>query len=94
VRVAWLPGAQRTLAEHLEWIAERDEWAALDAGDAVMSRVARLASHPRLGRPGRVAGTRELVVTGSPYVVVYRLEPGEVVILRVLHGAPRGAPTS
>jgi toxin ParE1/3/4 len=92
VRIAWLPEAQRTLAEHLEWLAERDGWAAVDAGDAVMSRVARLADHPRLGRPGRVAGTRELVVTGTPYVVVYRVEPRSVVILRVLHGAQRWPP--
>lgn len=92
MRIAWLPAAQRTLAEHLEWIAERDEWATIDAGDAVMSRVARLAPHPRLGRPGRVPETRELVVTGTPYVVVYRLETGVVVILRVLHGAQRWPP--
>ena len=92
MRVEWLPEAQRSLAKHLERIAERDGWSAVDAGDAVMSRVSRLAAHPRLGRLARVAGTRDLVVTGTPYVVVYRLDPGWVVILRVLHGAQRWPP--
>ncbi|MCK4790011.1 MAG: type II toxin-antitoxin system RelE/ParE family toxin, partial [Desulfobacteraceae bacterium] len=38
-----------------------------------------------LGRPGRVAGTRELVISGLPYIVVYTDQDGMVVILRVMH---------
>lgn len=48
---------------------------------------------PLLGRAGRVSGTRELVVPGLPYVVVYLLEgddlDGVVAILRIIHGAMR-----
>jgi toxin ParE1/3/4 len=46
-----------------------------------------LAEHPGMGRPGRVEDTRELVVTGLPYVVPYIHERDTVTILRVLHGA-------
>lgn len=58
-------------------------------GDAVYAAVGRLADYPAMARSGRVPGTRELAVVGTPYTVVYRIEPSSVVILRVLHGAQR-----
>lgn len=48
-----------------------------------------LPDNPHMGRPGRVTGTRELVVTGTPYIVPYRVQGGEIQILRVYHGARR-----
>ncbi|MGH2602938.1 MAG: type II toxin-antitoxin system RelE/ParE family toxin [Dehalococcoidia bacterium] len=84
-----MPEAERNLTAQLEWIAEHNLWAAIDMGDAIHAAVSRLAAHPAMARPGRVAGTRELVVMGTPYIVVYRVEPSAVVILRVLHGAQR-----
>lgn len=89
MRIEWLPAAQRDLTAQLEWIAQQNPWAAIDIGDAVQAAVSRLADHPALGRTGRVTGTRELVVVGSPYVVVYRIEATVVLVLRVLHGAQR-----
>ena len=52
----------------------------------------RLEAQPYLGKPGRVAQTREIRVAGSPHLVVYSIgseAPGapQIVILRVLHGA-------
>lgn len=58
-------------------------------GDAIETAVLCLAEDSHLGRPGRVKGTRELVVNGTPYRVVYRVEAEVVLILRVLHGAQR-----
>ncbi len=89
MRIEWLPEAARNLTAQLEWIAEHNLWAAIDMGDAIHAAVSRLAAHPAMARPGRVAGTRELVVVGTPYIVVYRVEASAVVILRVLHGAQR-----
>jgi toxin ParE1/3/4 len=89
VRIEWLPDAERSLTVQLDWIAQRDPWAAIDMGDAIHAAVGRLADTPALARPGRVAGTRELVVVGTPYIVVYRIEAPAVVVLRVLHGAQR-----
>jgi toxin ParE1/3/4 len=89
VRIEWLPEAERSLTSQLEWIAEHDPWAAFEMGDAIFAVVGRLVDHPAIGRAGRVAATRELVVVGTPYIVVYRLEPSAALILRVLHSAQR-----
>ncbi|MFQ5776099.1 MAG: type II toxin-antitoxin system RelE/ParE family toxin [Kiloniellaceae bacterium] len=87
MRIEWLPEAEGNRASQLAYIAERNPWAALDMGDAIEAAVARLADYPESAPPGRVPGTRELVVTGTPYVVVYRVEASAVVVLRLLHGA-------
>jgi toxin ParE1/3/4 len=49
----------------------------------------QLLEMPESGRRGRVEGTRELVVSGSPYIVAYRGVSGGVQVLRVIHGARR-----
>ena len=48
-----------------------------------------LKEHPAVGRPGRVAGTRELLVTGTPYILPYRVAGDVLEVLRVLHSARR-----
>jgi toxin ParE1/3/4 len=92
VRIEWLPEAARNLTAQLEWLAERDPWAAIDVGDAVHAAVERLAEHPSIGRPGRVPFTRELMIVGTPYIMVYRIEETVVLVLRVLHGVQRWPP--
>jgi toxin ParE1/3/4 len=89
VRIEWLPQAERNLAAQLEWIAKHNPLAAVDVGDAIHAAVSRLADYPAIARPGRVAGTREPVVVGTPYIVAYRIEASAVVVLRVLHTAHR-----
>ena len=61
-------------------------------GDAIEAAVSRLADFPESARPGRVQGTRELVVPATPFIVVYRVEATGVVILRALHGAQKWPP--
>ena len=62
-----------------------------EAARRVVSRlwtaVKTLAEQPEMGRPGRVHGTRELVVSDTPFVVPYRVAGSDIEILRVLHGA-------
>ena len=48
-----------------------------------------LPATPTVGRPGRVDGTRELVVSGTPFIVPYRVQARTIQILRVYHGARR-----
>ncbi len=55
--------------------------------DRVLEAVEYLIKHPSLGRIGRVQGTRELVVSGTPFVVIYRVRMDVVQILRLLHHA-------
>ena len=51
----------------------------------IRSRVDELAEQPRQGRPGRVFGTREMLIEKYPYLVPYRVTDKEIVILRVVH---------
>ncbi len=92
MRIEWLPQAVRNLDAQLAYIGAHNPVAAIEMGDAIEAFVGRLADFPESGRPGRVPGTRELVVTGTPFIVVYRIEPATLVILRVLHGAQRWPP--
>jgi toxin ParE1/3/4 len=92
VRIEWLPEAVRNLETQLAYLGARNPTAAIRLGDAIEASVGHLAEFPESSRTGRVPGTRELVVTGTPFVVVYRVEPEAIVILRILHGAQRWPP--
>ena len=85
--IVWLPLARRNLDNQLAYIAERNPRAAVEVGDAVEQAIEQLDEFTHRIRPGRVPGTRELVVVGTPNVVICRIEPHAVLILRVLHGA-------
>jgi toxin ParE1/3/4 len=52
----------------------------------IVETVAALAYHPKIGRIGRVPSTRELVVSGTPYIAVYRLRE-RIEIIAVFHAA-------
>ena len=75
------------MAEIYAYIAPDNPSAARRMQAVVRARVAGLAEMPLMGRAGRVETTRELVITGTPYVVVYRVRAAEVQVLRLLHGA-------
>ncbi len=70
--------------DHIEADSPR---AAIAADDAIAEAARRLIDFPQSGRPGRVEGTRELVVPVLPYVLAYAIRGDEVRILRVLHAA-------
>ncbi len=86
--IVWLPEALRNQIEQLDFVALESPLAAVDLDEEIEAQVDSLALHPRLGRPGRVKGTRELVIGRCPFVVVYRIKAGSrVEVLRLLHGA-------
>jgi addiction module RelE/StbE family toxin len=82
-------GARANLISIVEYIAHDNPIAATNIDETIHRHVARLSETPRIGRSGRVKGTRELVVPGTPYIVAYRIARDEVRIIRVLHGARR-----
>ena len=47
------------------------------------------AAHPAMGRPGRIMGTRELVLADTAYLIAYKVSETEIAILTVLHAAQR-----
>ena len=71
------------------YIAEDNETAAARMYALLFEEVERLQRMSGMGRPGRVTGTRELVVPATRYIVAYRVEADAVYILRILHGAQR-----
>jgi plasmid stabilization system protein ParE len=75
------------LDEIAAFIARDDFEAAASVVESIKLSVDQLGSFPALGRSGRVAGTRELVLAGTPYVVPYRLREGRIEVLRVIHTA-------
>lgn len=46
-----------------------------------------LITFPTIGRPGRVSKTRELIISGTPFIVVYQIPGTTIVVLRILHAA-------
>lgn len=88
MRVVWTRPAGEQFAETLAFLAERSPAAASRLATEVETRLDQLAGSPYIGRPGRVEGTRELVLTDVPYIVAYRVT-GRVEILAVTHGARR-----
>ena len=89
MRVRWLRTALRNLDEEASFIAVDDSVAARLVVERVLEVVAQLAEQPGLGRPGRVHGTRELVVSKTRYIVPYRVRGDTVEILRVFHTSRR-----
>lgn len=87
VTLAWSPAARRDFASIVDYIADDDPAAAVEQGDEIQHQVAGLERHHSLGRPGRVNGTRELIIARTPYIAVYRVLHRRVEILRILHGA-------
>jgi toxin ParE1/3/4 len=89
MRVIYTRQAAADLRHVQDYIAEHDPKAAHRVTQLVRERVELLATRPRLGRPGRVADTRELVITGTPYIVPYRITRQAIHILAVIHGRRR-----
>jgi toxin ParE1/3/4 len=85
--VIWRPKALDDLEMARQYIAERNPAAARKLLETIMSAVAALSDRPEIGRPGRVAGTRELVLTRIPYIVAYTVLDQTVAVLAVMHGA-------
>lgn len=85
----WLKRAERDLDEVEEYIAQDNPDAAIDTVLAIVAAVKQLEEFPGMGRPGWIAGTRELVINGLPCIVPYRLREKTTEILRVYHAARR-----
>lgn len=89
MRVRWLRKALRNLDDEAAYTAADDTAAASLVVSRVLGAAAMLAEQPGLGRPGRVPGTRELVVAKTRSIVPYRVRGETFDILRVFHTSRR-----
>ena len=86
----WSPEAIEDLASLRAYIEQDDPAAAQRVALHIVHNVETLlADNPEMGRPGRVPGTRELVIPRTPFIVPYRLHRNTIQILRVYHSARR-----
>ncbi|HEY7888683.1 MAG TPA: type II toxin-antitoxin system RelE/ParE family toxin [Steroidobacteraceae bacterium] len=89
MRIRWLRQALRNLDEEATYIAADDEAAAKLVVDRIFEAVGRLGEHPGAGRPGRVPGTREIIVRNTRYILPYRVRGDTIELLRVFHASRR-----
>ena len=87
MRIRWLRQALANLNAEAEYIAKDNPAAAERVVHRIVDAADRLREHPSMGRPGRVVGTRELVVGGTPYILPYRVRGACIEVIRVFHGA-------
>jgi plasmid stabilization system protein ParE len=73
----------------LDFVSEENVSAADKQLNIIERPIEQLANFPEMGRPGRVYGTRELVIQSTPYIAAYRLKGSIVEVLALLHGARR-----
>jgi addiction module RelE/StbE family toxin len=89
MQIVWAEAARLDIAVIRAHIGAENPRAAERQVRLVINAIARLLDFPQLGRIGRIEGTRELVVSRTPYLVAYRLAGNRIEILRVLHGRQR-----
>jgi toxin ParE1/3/4 len=94
MRVRWTTDAADDLERICDYIALERPDSARRVAESVVDRIGELKMFPRIGRSGRVAGTREIALPPLPYVAIYEIldAQNEVRVLRILHGAQQWPP--
>jgi addiction module RelE/StbE family toxin len=85
--IRWTRRALRRLDELGARIADDNPAAAARVVSSIARGVEQLSGAPGRGRPGRIRGTRELVIVGTPYIVAYRVHLNDIEVLTIQHGA-------
>jgi toxin ParE1/3/4 len=87
VKVRWTRLALADLDSVYEYIAADDSTAAWPVMERIEHAVSVLSRHPEAGRDGRIAGTRELMISGTPFIVSYRFRRAAIQVLAVIHAS-------
>lgn len=85
--IVWTPRARRHLLNISAYIAQNNPTAARQTVDRIRDAVSHLSVHPAMGRIGRIDGTRELIIAGTPYIVAYRVRRDVLRVLAVIHSS-------
>jgi toxin ParE1/3/4 len=86
MKLIWSPTALAHLRHAEAFIAADDPHAAANTAKRILGAVEQLLEFPASGRPGKLPHTRELVVTGTPFFLPYRVKGDDVEILGLIHG--------
>lgn len=87
MRVRWTTTAADDLAYIVHYIRKDNADAAQRVARTIYRSIARLGKFPHSGRIGLAENSRELVISPSPYVVVYEIIDDTVQVLRIRHAA-------
>lgn len=87
MRLRWTQAAAEDLEHIKEYLTEHHPEFAQTTVIELYETIRSLKNSPRLGRPGREQGTRELVLTRLPYIVAYRIKVQDIEVLHIFHGA-------
>jgi toxin ParE1/3/4 len=86
--IKWTEQAVQQLAQAREYITlSNSEEVATRITMLIVASVQQLATFPVSGRAGRVLGTRELIISNTPFIVAYTVEKTSIVVLALYHGA-------
>ncbi|KPH06962.1 type II toxin-antitoxin system RelE/ParE family toxin (plasmid) [Rhizobium acidisoli] len=96
MKLLWSAKAASDRKRVIQFIAEQNVGAAINQLDEIERQTDLLIDQPEIGRPGRIDGTRELVVSRTSFIVIYRVRQKlkQVEILRLVHGAQKWPPAS
>jgi len=86
----WFKRAINDRDAQIDDIAQNNPLAAVSQGDRIEEQVDMLIDHPKMGRTGRKKDTRELVISRTPFIMVYRIKNQRIELLRLLHGSQQG----
>ncbi len=89
IEIVWSPLARARLQEIRAYVELDKPEAAERLATRIVAIVEALRNHPHLGRAGNEPGIRELVIGGTPYIVLYRIRGKRITISTVWHGAQR-----
>jgi len=92
VKIVWTFRAIRDLVDVRAYVERDNSRAAAELSRRILRATARLTKHPEIGRRGKLAGTCELIVARTPYLIPCRIRGARIEWLRVLHGMRRYPP--
>ena len=94
MKLVWRAKAASDRKRAIQFIADQSVGAALSQLDEIERQTDLLIVQPEIGRPGRIDGTRELVISRTSFIVIYRVRKDvkQVEILRLVHGAQKWPP--
>jgi toxin ParE1/3/4 len=88
--IDWTEQATRQLDQAHDYIAlSNGEDVAARIALQIVTSVEQLSAFPMSGRTGRVPGTRQLVISNTPFIAAYTIDKARIVILAIYHGAQR-----
>ncbi len=89
MQVKWLHRALRNLEQARNYVFPANPTAAQELIIKIQNAANQLENYPFMGKSGRVEGTKELIISNSPYILIYRVKDESVEIIRILHTSKR-----